>query len=495
MSPRTPSNTEEARPDPPSGLASVFPGGAVPTAGARWYGHAMRSAAIFDLDRTLLDGGSGPIIGRVLNEQGVTDRSIPGQDILYWFYKRFGENRASMVLAKQGARFTEGWHQATVRQAGEVIAERLQDVMQPFAAAELSKHRKEERLLVLATTTPYDLIEPFARSLGFDDVLATRYGVKDGSYDGTIDGKFVWYHEKRHEVERWASVNDVDLAESYAYSDSRYDVPMLSAVGHPVAVNPDPRLRVLAELRRWPVRYLDAPPGVTKIAGLEFQRFAFPFMQPELLLYADLQISGFQHLPAEGPAIVASNHRSYFDPLAIGYTLAKRDRPGRFLAKKELFEAPLIKQLVGVVGAIPVYRGSGSDEPLHAAAEALDAGEVVVILPQGTIPRGEKFFDPELRGRPGVARLAHMTGAPVIPLGLWGTEHVWPRSSRLPRFLNVLTPPMVTATMGPPVELVGRSAEKDTKRVMGAISDLLPSAAHQARMPTAEELASTYPPG
>ena len=62
-------------------------------------------------------------------------------------------------------------------------------------------------------------------------------------------------------------------------------------------------------------------------------------------------------------------------------------------------------------------------------------------MPQGTIPRGPAFFDPVLKGRWGAARLRQMTGAPVIPIGLWGTEKVWPRSSRLPNVLNVTNPP------------------------------------------------------
>ena len=459
------------------------------------YRLTVRTAAIFDLDRTLLAGGSGPILAEVLRDEGLTDRGIPGQGLLYWVYERFGENRPSMEIARHGARFSTGWDQGKVRAAGEVIAERLGSILQPFAAAELSRHRKAERILVLATTTPYDLIEPFARSIGIDVVLATRYAVTDGQYNGERDGRYVWYKDKRDEVVEWAASANVDLAESYAYSDSRYDVPLLGAVGNPVAVNPDPRLRLLAELRRWPVRYLDAPPGVTKIAGLELQRAVFPFMQPELLLYADLTVNDEMNIPADGPAIIASNHRSYFDPLAITFALARVDRPGRFLAKKELFEAPFVKQLVSTMGAIPVYRGSGSDEPLRAAAEALDAGEVVVVLPQGTIPRGQRFFEPTLEARPGVARLADMSGAPVIPVGLWGTEAVWPRSARLPRFMNVMTPPPVSVTVGPPVEVEGSNPEVDTKTIMAAIADLLPPESRYARSPTPDELAATFPPG
>ena len=106
---------------------------------------------------------------------------------------------------------------------------------------------------MLATTTPLDLVKPMADRLGLDDVIATRYGVNaDGTYDGTVVGNFVWAAGKLAAVRAWAEEHDVDLAESYAYSDSFYDTPLLSAVGHPVAVNPDPRMQVMARARRWP---------------------------------------------------------------------------------------------------------------------------------------------------------------------------------------------------------------------------------------------------
>src|SRR4029077_15133668 len=101
------------------------------------------------------------------------------------------------------------------------------------------EHRGEGRLLVMATTTPIDLVRPLADRLGFDHVIATSYGRRDGVFDGTLDGPFVWGRGKSHAVEDWADTNDIDLSESYAYSDSYYDVPLLSIVGHPTAVNPD----------------------------------------------------------------------------------------------------------------------------------------------------------------------------------------------------------------------------------------------------------------
>jgi putative phosphoserine phosphatase/1-acylglycerol-3-phosphate O-acyltransferase len=167
----------------------------------------------------------------------------------------------------------------------------------------------------------------------------------------------------------------------------------------------------------------------------------------------------------------------------------------RFLGKKEVFDAPIVGQLASAMGGIRVERASGSGEPLLRAAEALAAGQMIVLMPEGTIPRGPAFFDPELRGRGGAARLAAMTKAPVIPVGLWGTEKVWPRSSRLPHVWNITSPPDVTIRVGPPVGLKYRSPDADTKRIMKAISDLLPPEARVAYEPTEDELRRTYPPG
>ena len=121
--------------------------------------------------------------------------------------------------------------------------------------------------------------------------------------------------------------------------------------------------------------------------------------------------------------------------------------------------------------------------------------EMVAMMPQGTIPRGPAFFDPVLKGRWGAARLAAMSGAPVIPIGLWGTEKVWPRSARLPNVLNVADPPLVTIRVGTPVELKYRSPDADTKRIMKALMALLPPESRIKRTPTPEELARTLPRG
>src|SRR5690606_13979529 len=135
----------------------------------------------------------------------------------------------------------------------------------------------------------------------------------------------------------------------------------------------------------------------------------------------------------------------------------------RFLGKKEVFDAPVVGDLARAMGGIRVERGTGRDAPIEAAEEALATGDLVAIMPQGTIPRGREFFSPKLKGRWGAARLAHASGVPVIPIGLWGTEKVWPRSSRLPNVTNILSPPTVTVRVGRPVELGGEDLEADTE--------------------------------
>ncbi|MGI9578657.1 MAG: lysophospholipid acyltransferase family protein, partial [Microthrixaceae bacterium] len=113
----------------------------------------------------------------------------------------------------------------------------------------------------------------------------------------------------------------------------------------------------------------------------------------------------------------------------------------------------------------------------------------------GTIPRGPAFFDPELKGRWGAVKLAHATGAPIIPVGIWGTERVWPRAAKAPNMTNLLAPPTVQIRVGEAVATKGEDVDSDTAAMMSAIVDLLPREAREAHDPTPEEMAATYPDG
>lgn len=456
----------------------------------------MAEAAFFDLDRTILSGASAHVVSRVLRETGVVSRNIPGESLLYQVFEAFGENLPSMVLGRQAVHAMRGHSRDEVRQAATQAAPELAAMMQPYARKEMDMHRAAGRRVVLATTTPRDLIEPFARLVGFDDIIATTYAVDGGGcYNGEIDGPYVWSRGKCTAVKTWAERNGVDMRASYAYSDSVYDEPLLSAVGHPRCVNPDFRLRLMAAARRWPVMNLDVPPGVAKVpvVGLELQQLIMKFAVPEVFPYARFTIEGTENIPRSGAAILCGNHRSYFDVAAVSLAVAKTGRAVRFLGKKEVFDAPVIGPLAAALGGIRVERGTGSDEPLRAAEDALAAGDLVALMPQGTIPRGRAFFDPVLKGRWGAARLAASSGARVVPIGIWGTEKVWPRNAKVPNITNVTSPPQVLIRVGAPMTLAGVDPDADTAAIMAAISELLPPEGREWREPTEAELRATLP--
>ena len=454
------------------------------------------SAAFFDLDRTLLRGASGAVFSAAMKRAGVlSHRANPLEPVLFGVFNLLGENWPTMMATKAAARASKGWKRSDVQAAAADAAPTLASALLPYAAAELQMHRDAGRLLVLATTTPYDLVKPFADLLGFDEIIATRYDFEGETYTGRIDGEYVWGKGKARSVRAFAEEHDLELADSHAYSDSYYDVPLLSIVGHPHVINPDPRMVAIATLRRWPQKWFDVPEGVPKFAGIEPQKVVMMLTRPELFPYARFRMYGTKRIPRTGAAILVANHRSYFDPVAIGLLLGRVGRPVRFLGKKEVFDAPIVGDFARSMGGIRVDRGTGSDAPLQAAEAALRAGDMVAVMPEGTIPRGPAFFDPELQGRWGAMRLAHATGAPVIPIGIWGTERVWPRSSKIPLIGNVLSPPTVTMRVGQPIEITGTDVEADTETMMAAISALLPAEARRVRNPSQAEMAATYPSG
>ena len=139
--------------------------------------------------------------------------------------------------------------------------------------------------------------------------------------------------------------------------------------------------------------------------------------QPFFHLYFRMERIGREHIPAEGPVIIASNHRSFLDPFVIG-TMARR--PMYYVAKQELFRRRLHAWILNALGAFPVRRGEGDEDTIQTAKAILARGDIVLIFPEGTRTR------PGSLGRPkrGVGRLALETGAPVVPVAVIGTEDV-----------------------------------------------------------------------
>jgi 1-acyl-sn-glycerol-3-phosphate acyltransferase len=155
-------------------------------------------------------------------------------------------------------------------------------------------------------------------------------------------------------------------------------------------------------------------------------RFAEWTLRPPIALWFNWRFEGLEHIPPEGPILVACNHISYLDPLAHAYMLVKAGRRSRFLAKSELYGNPFLRRLLQGTRQIKVERGSGSMAPVEEAKRALREGEAVMVYPEGTITRNPDFTPME--GRTGVARLTLASEVPVLPMAVWGSQHVWQRA-------------------------------------------------------------------
>ncbi|HEX6392814.1 MAG TPA: lysophospholipid acyltransferase family protein [Acidimicrobiales bacterium] len=162
-------------------------------------------------------------------------------------------------------------------------------------------------------------------------------------------------------------------------------------------------------------------------AGPTGYKVAKAVLSRPLLAAYQISVDGPRDLPA-GPVIVAANHRSFMDSLFVALVV---DRPVSFLAKAEYFDRRRTAWMFRATGQIPIRRGSpaGAREALEAAEDVLSAGGVVGVYPEGTRSRDGKLH----RGHLGPARLARSSGAPIVPLGLVGTEEVQSPGQRLPR--------------------------------------------------------------
>lgn len=198
-----------------------------------------------------------------------------------------------------------------------------------------------------------------------------------------------------------------------------------------------------------------------------WMRLAETVVLPPIALWFRWRFEGLANIPTEGPALIAGNHISLFDPLAHGYFLEKAGRRPRFLAKTELFRNPILRKVLTGARQIPVRRGSGDRAPLDAAIRALKEGEVVVVYPESTTTRNDDFSP--MQGKTGVARLALASGVPVIPLVVWGTQHVLKRSGA--KSLKFGRPIWVKA--GPPLDFSVYEEEPDHPEVLRKVTDLV----------------------
>ena len=218
---------------------------------------AHRQAAFFDLDKTVVAKSSTLAFGRPLYREGlITPALVIKGSYAQLVYQMLGANEERMERSRVAMlALTKGWN---AEQVQRLVREALQEVIDPLIYEEalelFEEHRRAGRELYLVSSSGIEVVKPLAEYLGVPNVIATRAGIDDdGNYDGTLDF-YCYGPSKAVAINELAEREDIDLDGSYAYSDSVTDLPMLEAVGNPVAVNPDRELRRVAKARDWEIR-------------------------------------------------------------------------------------------------------------------------------------------------------------------------------------------------------------------------------------------------
>jgi 1-acyl-sn-glycerol-3-phosphate acyltransferase len=197
-----------------------------------------------------------------------------------------------------------------------------------------------------------------------------------------------------------------------------------------------------------------------------WQRVAVMLVIPVMTVLTSKTWLKQDRVPATGPVILVPNHVSHFDPLVIAHYIFRSGRWPRFLGKASVWKVPIIGYLLTKTRQIPVERGSvEAVKSLDTLVEALKEGGAVVIYPEGTTTRHPDLWP--MRGKTGAARLALLTGAPVVPIANWGPQAIFdPRTNRLK-----LRRSHVTVTTGEPVDLSRWAGLEPTRAVLEEMTE------------------------
>lgn len=222
-------------------------------------------AAFFDLDKTVIAKSSTLAFGRPLYKAGFLNRrSLLKAGIAQIVYMMFGADHDQIEkVREQLTALTKGWDRFEIER---LVKETVDEVVAPLVYAEalaiIDEHRKNGRRVVVISSSPFEVVKPLAGYLGISEVIATRSRIgDDGRYTGELEF-YAYAGGKADAIRELAARDGISLEDSYAYSDSYTDRPMLESVGHPVAVNPDKELRQLANERDWQIMTFKNPVSV-----------------------------------------------------------------------------------------------------------------------------------------------------------------------------------------------------------------------------------------
>ena len=239
----------------------------------------MPRIAFFDVDNTITRGSTLYFLGKGMYNRGFfTKRDIGAWVLANIRFRMTGTEKSEVIsrFQKAATDFIGGHDVKEIRIIGEQIYSEFVSPSIWQGTIELAKeHLSSGDEVWLVTASPEDFANLIAERLGFTGAIGTKAEVKDGKYTGNLSGKLLHGKEKAIAIAELTKVRGINLKDCFAYSDSHNDLPLLSAVGHPRAINPDAKLRIIAFAQSWPVhdfrrlRWLNrfVGPFISRLAG------------------------------------------------------------------------------------------------------------------------------------------------------------------------------------------------------------------------------------
>jgi len=448
-------------------------------------------AAFFDMDRTLIYGFSAQdlfieqITSGELSMDGVVDQVAQAV--------KFARGKIDFAeLVTRTAKHLRGQVDSRNYEFGrKVFAKRIASRIYPEARLLIDAHLKKGHVVVIVSAaTPYQ-VEPVANDLGVHSFLCTHLEVKNGICTGKVMEPACYGEGKSIAVRNFVADREVDLGDSYFYTDGHEDLPLLEIVGKPRPLNPDKKLTSTAKSRDWPITrfegrgrptakeavrtslaYLSAVPAAAaamsaySLNGSARQaRNLFQGMWGEMssaALGLELDVEGQENLWSHRPAVFMANHQSAVDAIAV-LKLVQSDFTA--IAKKEVKSQPVIGQVSTAMGTIFVDRSDNkaAREALEPAVTALKNGTSIIIFPEGTRSPTNKLS----KFKKGGFHLAMQAGVPIVPIVLKNTTDAMPKGAIIAR------PATVHVTVLPPIETVDWDVKKLDEHIDGVRTQFL----------------------
>jgi putative phosphoserine phosphatase/1-acylglycerol-3-phosphate O-acyltransferase len=413
--------------------------------------------AFFDLDQTLVSGFSATSFVR---ERLVTGRMSP-REVAGTFYGAlsFGLGRLGFSgLMSATTQAYRGLAESILEEVGEeVFVKHLAKQIYPESRALVEAHHQAGHTVAIISSATRYQVYPFARDLGIDHVMTTELEVEDGIFTGEVVHPTCYGEGKAVAAREVAEREGVDLAESYFYTDSHEDLPLLEVVGRPRPLNPNRQLAQIAKERHWPVRrfssrgrpglgdlvrtgltYASVGPalGAGVIAGLVNGSYREALnvsgaVWSDLatsLAGIDLRVEGEENAWSSRPAVFIFNHQSALDAMLM-LKIVRRDMTG--VGKMEIRKDPVLGPIFAAAGVVFIDRSNTASaiEALEPAVRALKQGRSIAIAPEGTrspTPRLGAF-------EKGAFQMAMQAGVPVVPVVFRNVLDAFPKDARIVR--------------------------------------------------------------